>query len=369
MKKHTKVLPLGSFLNFVKAVDLSPDYQRGVVWSKTQQELLIDTIARDYIVPEIILRELPNDKYEMVDGVQRSTGIMKFLNNKIVLGDVEYQGVNLKGKKYKDLTPEQKLYFDSRELHLVIASGTKEEVEKMFKRLQNGSPLKAQEKRNAMSGELRSFVQLASNHDIFASCQFNDSRGKYAEVICQFILIEVKPEEELKLSNAEIDKFYEENITKGIPKETEDSILKTLDFLQNCFPDKQQLPDKAMLKKTTIHSLYMVASELIKQNTYNKMENYIDMFANWFFDFEAERKIQEGKPDEERSSMFAKYLKYIASGTGNNNSLRGRKAILLDSWNEYLKEHKEEVDKIEDGYIFDQNNNNNNNNNEEQKTA
>jgi len=364
MKKHTRSLPLGSFLNLVQAANLAPDYQRGVVWGKAQQELLIDTIARDYIVPEIILREIEEDKYEMVDGVQRSTAIMKFLNNKIVLGDVDVKGFSVKGKKYKDLTPEQKYYFDSRELHLVIINGSKEEVERMFKRLQNGSPLKAQEKRNAMSGQLREFVRLASNHDFFESCQFNDSRGTYAEVICQFILIEVKPEAELKLSNAEIDKYYEENILTGVSEKVEETIINTMDFLQNCFPDKKQFVDKAMLKKTTVHSLYMVASELIKQNGYNKMENYIGMFANWFFNFEAERKIQEEKAEKDRLPMYAKYLKFITSGTGNNTSLRGRKAILLDSWNEYLKAHQDEVNRIEDSCVFDQNSNS-----EEQKTA
>jgi len=47
-----------------------------------------------------------------------------------------------------------------------------EEVREMFLRLQNGTSLKAQEKRNAMTGNMRDFVKQVASHKLFDNCKF-----------------------------------------------------------------------------------------------------------------------------------------------------------------------------------------------------
>ena len=42
----------------------------------------------------------------------------------------------------------------------------------MFLRLQNGTILKAQEKRNAMTGAMRDFVKSVAQHPFFEKCGF-----------------------------------------------------------------------------------------------------------------------------------------------------------------------------------------------------
>lgn len=62
-------------------IDLRPSYQRNDIWTKKDQRSLIDTIKAGYPIPNLFIRDLGNDKYEMVDGQQRALTIMKYINN------------------------------------------------------------------------------------------------------------------------------------------------------------------------------------------------------------------------------------------------------------------------------------------------
>lgn len=58
-----------------------PKYQRGVVWNKNQKETLIDSMNKGYPFGSILLYKNSESKYEIVDGLQRSTTIIEFVKN------------------------------------------------------------------------------------------------------------------------------------------------------------------------------------------------------------------------------------------------------------------------------------------------
>lgn len=71
-----------SFADYAKDgdLDLNPSYQRDNVWSTNDSQLLIDSILRGIPIPSIILTEVGEDsKYQIVDGKQRITAILRFI--------------------------------------------------------------------------------------------------------------------------------------------------------------------------------------------------------------------------------------------------------------------------------------------------
>lgn len=61
-------------------LDLNPSYQRDNVWSTSDSQLLIDSILRGIPIPSIILTEVEADsKFQIVDGKQRLTAILRFI--------------------------------------------------------------------------------------------------------------------------------------------------------------------------------------------------------------------------------------------------------------------------------------------------
>jgi len=61
-------------------LDLSPSYQRGDVWPTANSQMLIESVLRGIPLPSvIILRKGGDEPYEVVDGKQRLTSILRFI--------------------------------------------------------------------------------------------------------------------------------------------------------------------------------------------------------------------------------------------------------------------------------------------------
>lgn len=59
-------------------LNLNPDYQRGNVWSNEQQENFIGHLLEGGNVPHIILNEVEDNKFEILDGKQRVTASLEW---------------------------------------------------------------------------------------------------------------------------------------------------------------------------------------------------------------------------------------------------------------------------------------------------
>src|SRR3970282_381788 len=64
-------------------IDLSPSYQRGFIWSLSDQKALVRTISKGFPLPNLFIRVLKDGKMEMVDGQQRSRTIIKYHKGEI----------------------------------------------------------------------------------------------------------------------------------------------------------------------------------------------------------------------------------------------------------------------------------------------
>lgn len=61
-----------------KEIDLHPSYQRNFIWTTTDQRLLIDSIHKDYPLPNFFVYRRTPRMLEMVDGQQRAVTIYRY---------------------------------------------------------------------------------------------------------------------------------------------------------------------------------------------------------------------------------------------------------------------------------------------------
>lgn len=90
------------YWNSNSRLELCPDFQRNEVWSKAAQITLIDTILKGIPIPQIYIKSIMNEgkTYRVViDGQQRLTAILKFVENELPL-EKPYSGV-YSGKVFK----------------------------------------------------------------------------------------------------------------------------------------------------------------------------------------------------------------------------------------------------------------------------
>src|SRR2546429_6567812 len=67
--------------DYIYRIDLDADYQREKIWSREDQEKLIDSIIKNIDIPKIYLARIKgkeNFDYECIDGKQRMATLLNF---------------------------------------------------------------------------------------------------------------------------------------------------------------------------------------------------------------------------------------------------------------------------------------------------
>src|SRR5437762_2645791 len=84
VKRTSETLTVKKLMeDYIYRIDLDADYQREKVWSKTEQEELLDSIVKDIDIPKLYLAKTQNNKqfdYECIDGKQRLLTLSSFLD-------------------------------------------------------------------------------------------------------------------------------------------------------------------------------------------------------------------------------------------------------------------------------------------------
>lgn len=332
MELSKKTLALPTIRGLKDRVDTQPDYQRPAVWSKSQKRLLIDTILRKYDIPKMYWRKIKKnpDTYEVVDGQQRLNAIWEFMDDGYNLGkDADpVDTFELKNQKYSTLPLELRDTFDQYNLDVMIMlDADEEEVREMFLRLQNGSTLKSQERRNAMSGLMRDFIKQIAAHSFFKSCRHENVRYSYDMVAAQITKIELNGQP-CNVKNVDLNKMYNENKGFDFNCQKAKKVTKVLDYLYKCFPKKT--PE---LEWHSVIPLYMIISNLLEKYVIKDKENKI---SQWFIDFESYRKTEEKKDNESCDPEILGYNNWTGRSTDSLESLKSRYEYLLRKLLEYI---------------------------------
>ncbi len=151
----------GEILNLHRdgEIVIQPEYQRLFRWSREQRSRLIESILLRLPIPPIFLIEDENGVLELIDGLQRTSSVIQFLDhNAIGQGELVLEGCDIldeiNGMKYEDFSTSIRLGLKRTPIRAVIIKKSGDDYVKyeMFKRLNTGGELlSAQEIRNCSS--------------------------------------------------------------------------------------------------------------------------------------------------------------------------------------------------------------------------
>lgn len=322
---NKRPMPISTICNWRNRIDPTPDYQRPPAWSNRQKQLLIDSILREYDIPKMYWRRVNRSdgiQYEVVDGQQRLRSIWEFMNGDFKLAnDIDpINDVDCKGKKYGELEIDISTIFDSYPVDVVIVEDAiqneqEDEVRDMFLRLQNGTTLKAQEKRNAMPGQMRDFVKSIASHQFFENCKFSNTRFTFDHVAAQMICLEIAGGP-TSVRDADLNKMYAANTSFDSNSKIAKKVKLVLDYLLLAFPEKT--PE---LERYNAINLYCMASSLIESFVYKGTE---ETLRNWFISFETNRRANEALEEENRDPQLVEYRRLTSYSTDAEESIKGR---------------------------------------------
>ena len=316
--------PLISLNKRREHINTNPDYQRPAVWTKNQKQLLIDSILRDYDIPKIYLHKIDDGRYDVVDGQQRIRAIWSFYDDEFSLPkDADpVDGYVVANKKYSELDPDVSDIIDSYNLDFVVLERSDEEITEMFLRLQNGTSLKAQEKRNAIPSKMRDFVKRISSHHFFEKVNFKDSRYTYDLIAAQMCLLALNGEI-CNVKDKELNDMYWNNTDFDENCEQAKNITRILDYLDNTFPEKS--PE---LSRYGVVSLFLLIMDLMPNYDIRGREQDI---RDWFIQFENNRQLDKNKEAENQDPVLVLYQRWISNSSDTTESLEYRHKVLKES--------------------------------------
>lgn len=143
-------------------LDLSPEYQRNMVWDQGRKSALIESLLLRIPIPAFYLDEDSNGNKSVIDGMQRLSAIHSYLNDEFPLKKMQYLS-RCEGKYFSDLEAKLRARIEDTELAVNILDEKCPQMVKfdVFRRVNTGGlPLNFQEIRNIMAlPKVRSLLQ------------------------------------------------------------------------------------------------------------------------------------------------------------------------------------------------------------------
>ncbi len=228
---------------------INRDYQRSRgLWPNNARSYFIDTILNGFPFPKITLRqkiELKTQKSirEVIDGQQRFTAIIDFIDDKFKLSTVSKKFAKM---GFSDLDDELKTIFLSYEVSVDTAMGsTDEEVIDIFRRINSYTvPLNMQEKRHAKyQGEFKWFIR--------------DMIERYSPLFEKYKIL--TPREIARMNDADLlTELSQLILSDGL-------IGRSVSKLENIYKDNDNVfPDRQLVEFRLCTTLDFIKNELVE---------------------------------------------------------------------------------------------------------
>lgn len=284
-----------------------------------QKQLLIDTIFRGMDIPKLYFWKIddqalangypdgctkeyykgildrkrrenddPNPYvFEAVDGQQRIRTVLEYMGIKPPNARC-YRGMwnepypsapdtpMARGRMYAQLNADQKIQFGQCHLTImVLEKATIDEVRDMFLRLQNGTPLNAQQKRDAMGSRIGKHAREIAELPFFAASVYFDNRtGDHHRVISQMLLLESR-DKITSCTSVQLDAFYKKHLQAELDSQTVARTKKIVKILGKVFPGANPA-----LSRTYALGLYWAVSRILQTYEIPEIE-YPKVLANF----------------------------------------------------------------------------------------
>jgi uncharacterized protein DUF262 len=314
---------------------LSPKFQRRQVWSASAKSYLIDSLLRGMPVPPIYLRVRQSDDKkktvrEVVDGQQRISTVIEYLNNEFALR--ANVGEAFRGKKFSQLPSESQEQIRAYSFICEVLQGLDDtEVLQIFRRLNMYSvPLNAQELRNGrFFGQFKESAYLLGeehlafwrHHRVFSDQKI--ARMAEVEFTSELMIMLLHGLQDKKKS---IDSLYAEYDEKyPLRKSVERQIREVLDIVNVIFPEGlrgvgfNRTPLLYSLIGAISHRLYGVPKIKLSGGKKRKMTSSDKSLLK-----EAVIKLSQVMDTEDQESLRKKDLDFYVAATSQTDNIAPR---------------------------------------------
>ena len=145
-------------------------YQRKFIWTEHDKCFFIESVLMGLPIPFMFFSDTPDGRIEIVDGAQRTRTLVEFIQNDLVLSNLEIL-TESNGFTFEELDPAVQRRFLNTNIRVVyLEQGTTEAVrQEIFKRINSGGiKIEAAEiRRGAFLGKFKDFLEKCAENELF----------------------------------------------------------------------------------------------------------------------------------------------------------------------------------------------------------
>ncbi|WP_346815329.1 DUF262 domain-containing protein [Aeromonas hydrophila] len=329
MKINAKDPDISSIYQRIKrgSIDLRPDFQRDMVWNKSKKQGLIDTILRDWKFPPVFfVITTDNEMMEVLDGQQRLSAIVEFLENEIPIdGNIEPYDESIQklhGLRFNQLPERVRFRIEQYSIRIHELYDYQEgEPYELFFRLNQGVTLTPAEKRNTFFGpvreQIKNFVACMNELKIDGSrIGFNNNRLAYDDVMARFVYAIHTKIINKKITDVHLVDFYRAG--SPVPYETEIRVLSAIKALAEACEVSASFGSKLKLNKPTLLTWLIYLSN-------DRTVDNIRHLCN----FEKLRETIKGSSDENSKLAFLLGIYQERSASSVNDAIPVQLRLLI----------------------------------------
>lgn len=336
-------------------IKVDNEIQRGLVWSKDIKTKFIESIILGYPIPPIYARRIVGDEkkeYDLLDGKQRLTTLVGFLNDEWELGtlpnvkyyddelDVECEE-DVTGLKFSELPEVLRHEIETSTLNVIYFDNlTKEEEIEMFKRLNNGKALSPKSRALASCINIGELMDIGS-HKVL--CGYEDEDGNTVKGMLSDKAIQNKNHAILVMKIwamlfkdiTTVDfssKHFNPVLENAVVEYTEKNIInEVLDYVFEVHENLLEREEKKVAKKLYTETHLVSLVPYFQKAIVDGISE--DDMADWILTFYG---------TEKGASTSEKYNEACSNGIAKNASILARCEALDDSFRAFFAEDAED---------------------------
>jgi hypothetical protein len=323
--------------DYVYRIDLDADYQREKIWSREDQEKLIDSIIQNIDIPKIYLARIKgkeNFDYECIDGKQRMATLLNFFKPEQPTDSpltVRVAGERYTYKRLRSDLPTLADKVDNYQLTFVIYPQIDDEefLREIFRRLQLGVRLNSGELLKSHTGTIRDFVYK--------------EMGKEAPFLRRTKLSEKRFSRQFTLAQICINSFSR--------SETGGFVRARYGDLEDFFKDKDDLDQndgnlnriRTVLKNTEKYfgegaesitsravavSAYLFCEELYLQKKPSQIEEFAEFYVKLLGGIKENLRLLSKFKEPTNPGVLEGFQKYISQASVESYAIKRRHLFL-----------------------------------------
>lgn len=342
IRRESNTISLASFWENeqLHKYNYNPGYQRDSVWSDEKQAFLIDSILKNIPIPPIFLHQIiDNDTgkttYDVIDGKQRLTSIIRFIEGEISAASEDEDSplfdINISGLSFDDLKKSEnenirKQFWRYSIPIEYVDTSNKNIIDAIFDRLnRNGEPLEGQELRRAnyYGTNVLDTIEELSKHPFWVKRLkgIDTKRMEDREFISEILFYQLESNyfgSDQKVLDAFYKKYAMETNELYWAKERDDFIIYSK-YMSDLNLD---YVDFKIVGVSHLYALWCLSIYLFKKDINSKdvKENLINFYTQL-------------RTDPEGNKYTKQYKKSMSSGTKGKSARTKRVEALIEYLN------------------------------------